>query len=91
MQNKKVSIEQLRLIPGVGSVIAHDLWNLGYHSIDDLKGQDPENIYTLHNNFKGSIQDKCMLYVFRCAVYFANTNELDRDTEKLKWWNWKDK
>ncbi|WP_334292712.1 helix-hairpin-helix domain-containing protein [Parasporobacterium paucivorans] len=29
-----------------------------------------------------------MLYVFRCAVYYAN--EEAHDPEKLKWWNWKD-
>jgi hypothetical protein len=32
------------------------------------------------------VQDKCLLYEFRCAVYFA---EGGRDQEKLKWWNWK--
>ena len=26
--------------------------------------------------------------VYRCAVYFASTE--DPDPEKLKWWNWKD-
>ncbi|NMB56563.1 pathogenicity locus, partial [Candidatus Beckwithbacteria bacterium] len=32
-------------------------------------------------------QDRCLLYVFRCAVYYAKGG---RDPEKLKWWNWKD-
>ncbi|MGA3073400.1 MAG: helix-hairpin-helix domain-containing protein, partial [Bryobacteraceae bacterium] len=30
----------------------------------------------------------CVLYVFRCAVYFAS--EAEHDPELLKWWNWKD-
>jgi hypothetical protein len=30
-----------------------------------------------------------MLYVFRCAVYFA-TEEF-HDPELLKWWTWKDR
>jgi hypothetical protein len=31
--------------------------------------------------------DRCVLYVFRCAVYAA-TNEAP-DPELLKWWSWK--
>jgi hypothetical protein len=30
-----------------------------------------------------------MLYVLRCAVYYASTD--DPNPERLKWWNWKDK
>jgi hypothetical protein len=29
-----------------------------------------------------------MLYVFRCAVYYASTR--DPDPRLLQWWNWKD-
>lgn len=32
--------------------------------------------------------DRCMLYVFRCAVYYASSEQ--HDPELLKWWNWKD-
>ncbi|MBC8473125.1 MAG: pathogenicity locus, partial [Planctomycetes bacterium] len=31
----------------------------------------------------------CMLYVLRCAVYYASNTEHDPDL--LKWWNWKDR
>jgi hypothetical protein len=30
-----------------------------------------------------------VLYVFRCAVYYAS-HEV-HDPELLKWWNWKDR
>jgi len=33
--------------------------------------------------------DRCMLYVLRCAVYYAST--LDPDPRLLQWWNWKDR
>jgi hypothetical protein len=36
----------------------------------------------------GAHVDRCALYVFRCAVYFAS--EAKPDPELLKWWNWKD-
>ena len=37
---------------------------------------------------RGEQIDRCVLYVFRCAVYYA-ANET-HESEKLKWWNWKD-
>lgn len=87
--DKIVSLKELQTIPGVGKSIANDLWNIGITSVNDLKGKDPEKIYLLSNQFAGAIQDRCLLYVFRCAVYFAETPPNKRDTEKLKWWNWK--
>ena len=33
--------------------------------------------------------DRCVLYVFRVAVYVASTPEEKRDPNLLKWWNWK--
>jgi hypothetical protein len=90
-QNKQLSLKELMKIPGVGKSIAHDLWNIGIHSINDLKREDPEELYTLSNKYAGTIQDRCLLYVFRCAVYYAKTENSAHDPEKLKWWNWKDK
>jgi len=86
---KKASIKELRKIPGVGISIANDLWNIGITSIAALKGKDPQQLYEASNKFAGMVQDPCLLYVFRCAVYYAETPESNRETEKLKWWNWK--
>jgi hypothetical protein len=33
--------------------------------------------------------DRCLLYVFRCAVYFASHKK--HDPKLLLWWNWKDR
>lgn len=88
--SKESSIKELRKIPGVGVSIANDLWNIGIREIFDLIGRKPDELYSQSNNFAGCIQDRCLLYVFRCAVYFAETPENQRDAEKLKWWNWKD-
>ncbi len=79
----------LQTIPGVGKSIAEDLQNIGIRTVADLKGKDPEKLYEMSNRFAGKIQDPCLLYVFREAVYFAENEK--RDPEKLKWWNWKDK
>ena len=87
---KEQSIKELSIIPGVGKSLATDLWNIGITSIVDLKGKDPNNLYERSNEFAGAVQDRCVLYVFKCAVYYANTPIEEQDTEKLKWWNWKD-
>jgi len=76
----------LTVIPGVGKSIANDLMEIGIKSIDDLKNKDPETLYQLSNEHVGKTQDRCLLYTFRCAVYYA---EGGRDPERLKWWNWK--
>lgn len=85
------TIKELMEIPGVGKSIATDLVNIGIRNIVDLKGKDPEVLYDMSNRFAGIVQDRCLLYVFRCAVYFAQTPAKKRDPEKLKWWNWKDR
>jgi hypothetical protein len=54
-----------------------------------LKGKNPEKLYELSNHYEGKVQDRCLLYVFREAVYFAENK--NHDPEKLKWWYWKDK
>lgn len=90
MSDKSTALKELQKISGVGKVIADDLWNLGYKSIAALAGEDPDDMYIRHNDLKGAVQDICMLYTFRCAVYFANTYGGPQDPQKLKWWYWKD-
>lgn len=84
-----LTLKQFRKIPGVGKSIAEDLWNLGYRSLDDLKGEDPEQMYENLCEFQNCRVDRCMQYVFRCCVYYVSTEE--HNPELLKWWNWKDK
>ena len=63
------SLQELEQIPGVGKTIARDMQNIGIHSIDDLKGRQAEH-YDRLCEFKASPVDRCMLYVFRCAIYY---------------------
>lgn len=76
-------------IPGVGKQIKQNLIALGYTNVESLKDQDPEQLYEQLNQYQGCTVDRCMLYVLRCAVYYASNK--NHDAEKLKWWNWKDK
>lgn len=82
-------MSDLQTIPGVGPNIAADLEAIGIHSVADLRGKDPEELYAMDCRQKGYQEDRCQLYVFRCAVYFAETE--DPDPTKCKWWYWKDR
>ncbi len=86
---RAAALAELRRIPGVGPSIADDLWRLGIRRIPDLRGRDPEELYGRFCALVGGPVDRCLLYVFRCAVYYAGTPE--PDPEKLRWWYWKDR
>ena len=80
--------DDLQRIPGVGPSIARDLDDLGVRRISDLRGRDPETMYRALEGLRGAHQDRCVLYVFRCAVYYAECSR--HDPELLKWWSWTD-
>ena len=80
--------DELERIPGVGPSIARDLRAIGITSVDQLQGKDPEQLYEKLCRFKASPVDRCMLYVLRCAVYYASSE--DPGPRLLQWWNWKD-
>lgn len=73
----------------MGKSIAEDLWQLGLRSVPELRGRSPEKLYARLCSQRGVLIDRCMLYVLRCAVYFASTKK--PKPELLRWWNWKDR
>lgn len=89
MKPKKDILKEIQRIPGVGKSISEDLWDLGYRSVSELKSEKPESIYERLNDLRGEKIDRCVLYVFRCAVYFAR--EKNPEPELLKWHNWKNR
>lgn len=78
---------ELQIIPGIGPRLERDLLNLGIKKISDLENKDPEKLYRKLEKLTNSHQDRCVLYVFRCAVYYAKGG---RNAQKLLWWSWKD-
>src|SRR3954465_7260485 len=82
------AITELRRIPGIGPSLARDLIDLGITRVSALRGHDPEQLYQRLCDLRGVHQDRCVLYTFRCAVYFAS--QARHDPELLKWWNWQD-
>jgi hypothetical protein len=91
VKSKKESIDPagqaLRIIPGVGPRMAELFSGIGIKRVVDLKGKDPELLYSQICAGLGIQVDRCVLYVCRSSVYFAETE--NPDPEKLKWWHWK--
>ncbi len=79
----------LRTIPNIGKRTKSALKNIGINYVEDLVGQDPEELYLKDCEHKGFKEDKCELYLFRMIIYYAEHTSWDE--EKLKWWYWKDK
>lgn len=77
----------LQTIPGVGKSIEKDLNSLDIYKVEDLKNKDPEILYSNLCDLSGTKIDPCVLYTFRCAVYFSKTK--NKNPKLLKWWNWK--
>ncbi|MBT8062612.1 MAG: helix-hairpin-helix domain-containing protein [Gammaproteobacteria bacterium] len=78
---------ELEEAPGIGPSIAADLRELGVGTLSALAQQDPEALYRRLCQLRGQHVDRCVLYVFRCGVYFAQNER--HNAELLKWWNWK--
>ena len=83
----KYGKDDLESVPGIGPSLAADLRSLGFQKVNDLRGRNPELLYNTLEARAGKHIDRCVLYAFRCAVYFADGGN---DAEKLKWWNWKE-
>jgi hypothetical protein len=81
--------QSLQLISGVGPKLAQKFHDIGIKRISDLKGKRPEESYSQMCARQGVQIDRCVLYVCRSSVYFAETEHPDLD--KIKWWCWKDK
>ncbi len=80
--------KKFQIISGVGKNLSRDLVDLGYRKVSDLNDEDPETMYQNLIILRGQHIDRCVLYVFRCAVYYASHPV--HEAELLKWWNWKD-
>jgi hypothetical protein len=87
MSREKI-LQELRTIPGVGKSISLDLWTIGIRSVRAMKNKNPEMLYRTYCHQAGQPVDRCLLYVFRCAVYYASHTH--HDPALLLWWNWKD-
>lgn len=85
----KPAMDNLFIIPGIGPKAGEMLAEIGISEVTDLKNRSPEELYKQVCDTRGEVLDRCVLYQFRCAVYFASNKH--HKPEFLKWWNWKEK
>jgi len=88
MSRHEKSGDLLQDIPGIGPNLARHLREIGLNEPAELRNQDAEQMYARLCEHHGGSVDRCVLYAFRCAVYYASNEE--HDPELLKWWRWKD-
>ena len=81
---RNLAIKEFQQIPGIGPRLASKLAELGYSGIKDLKGEDPESMYTRLCALYRQPIDRCVLYVFRSAVAYAKRKH------SKDWWEFKD-
>lgn len=80
---------ELEAIPGVGVRMARHLERIGCPTLASLRGQDPEELYRWDCLSQSCQVDRCVLYVYRLAVHYAEHGQCPPD--KQNWWDWKDK
>lgn len=89
--DRNKGFKELKTLPRVGDKVASCLWRIGIHQISDLEFRNPEELYQHYNKLIGKQANRALLYIFRCAVYNAETPEQDQEKEKLDWFYWNDK
>ena len=77
-------MSDLRNVPGIGAKKEQELMDLGYDSLEKLKGADPDELYIKACLRQSQQLDKCVLYAFRCAVAYAR--DPNPDPGKYRWW-----
>ena len=82
------ALTNLQCIPSIGPKVGEMLVEIGISKVTDLQNRSPDELYKQVCDFRGETLDRCVLYHFRCAVYFA-TNKHHKP-ELLRWWSWKD-
>ena len=79
---------ELQKIPNIGKATEADLIKMGYTTVESLKGKTAEELYSEECVLRGTVIDRCQLYLYRAVAYYVNAEE--PDLNKAKWWFWKD-
>lgn len=77
---------RLRDLEGVGPRTLEDFEALGVASVEQLRKEDPHDLFERLCEIKGVRVDPCCLDVFTCAVAQAKDSRLS--PERRKWWFW---
>ena len=70
--SEEETIAKLRMIPSVSEKCARGLYLLGIRETDDLKGKDPNDLYSKLKERNDFFAEPCMLNMIKIAVGFVN-------------------
>ena len=70
----------------VGPATAGDLVQLGFRTVDELRGQDARVLYRRMCELSGQQQDPCVEDVFRCVI--AQAEQPDLPAALRQWHHW---
>ncbi|MNK29430.1 Pathogenicity locus [compost metagenome] len=76
------ALAEFQIIPSIGPKFAKDLIQLGYYSLDDLRGKDGALLIEELEKLCGVWMDPCVEDQFRLVVHYAS----DRNSNK-QWWD----
>jgi len=76
----RAAIKDLTTLTNVGPAMARDFILLGIRRIDEIRGQNPDELYSRLCEATGTRQDPCVLDTFRAVVHNVEHN----DTKP--WW-----
>jgi hypothetical protein len=62
-------------LPNIGKTVSADLEKIGINKPEQLKGQDPYDLYVRFCKFFGEKQDPCTLDVLMSIIDFMNGGE----------------
>jgi len=75
-------VEKLTDLPNIGKTVAADLVRVGIISPDQLRGEDPYDLYVRFCEAFGEKQDPCMLDVLMSITDFMNGGDA------RVWWDY---
>lgn len=79
---------ELRKIPNIGKATERDLTEMGYTTIESLKGKSAQQLYEEECALRGYVLDRCQLYLYRAVEYWLNTE--GADPRRCRWWYFMD-
>ena len=77
---------ELSDLAGVGKETLKDFDLLGIHSVQELSGQSPRDLYDRMCALTNCRQDPCVYDVLACAI--AQAEDPDLPAAECKWWTW---
>jgi len=81
-----VRLARFQVLGSVSLETARDFVQLGFERVDDLRGQDPIELYRRMCTLTRSRQDPCVEDAFRCAIAQAERPELP--PRWRQWFHW---